>query len=88
VYVYRDNRPPRFQRVRVPYKSELEDLVQLISQRADSCLETRGLLKLDAETACHAASYCGKGASALTVQSGGEPLKISWHGLLCALVQE
>jgi len=33
VYVYRDNRSPRFQRVRAPDKSELEDLVQLISQR-------------------------------------------------------
>ena len=34
VYVYRDNRPPRFRCVKVPDKSELEDLVQLISQRA------------------------------------------------------
>ncbi len=32
VYTYRDNRPPRFQRVKAPDKSELEDLVQLISQ--------------------------------------------------------
>ena len=39
VYVYRDNRPPRFQRVKAPDKSELEDLVQLISQRAGRCLE-------------------------------------------------
>ena len=29
VYVYRDNRPPRFQRVKAPNKDELEDLVQL-----------------------------------------------------------
>ena len=27
VYVYRANRPPRFQRVRAPDKSELEDLL-------------------------------------------------------------
>ena len=51
VYVYRDNRPPRFQRVRAPDKSELEDLVQLISQRAGRCLERLGLLEQDAESA-------------------------------------
>jgi len=28
VYVYRDNRPPRFQRVKAPDKSELEDLLR------------------------------------------------------------
>jgi len=27
VYVYRDNRPPRFQRVKAPAKSELEELL-------------------------------------------------------------
>ena len=27
VYVYRDNRPPRFQRVKAPVKDELEDLL-------------------------------------------------------------
>ena len=42
VYLYRDNRPPRFQRVRVPGKSELEILVQLISQRVGRCLERQG----------------------------------------------
>ncbi|WP_431311300.1 transposase [Parahaliea mediterranea] len=33
VYVFRDTRPPRFQRIKAPNKDELEDLVQLISQR-------------------------------------------------------
>lgn len=33
VYVYRDNRSPRFQRVKAPVKDELENLVKLISQR-------------------------------------------------------
>jgi hypothetical protein len=42
---------PRFQRVRAPDKSELEDLVQLISQRAGRCLERLGLLEQDAESA-------------------------------------
>jgi len=51
VYVYRDNRSPRFQRVRAPDKSELEDLVQLISQRVGRCLERQGLLEQDAEQA-------------------------------------
>ena len=51
VYVYRDNRPPRFQRVRAPDKSELETLVQLISQRVGRCLERQGLLERDAEQA-------------------------------------
>ena len=39
VYVYRENRPPRFQRVKTPEISELKDLVQLISQRVGRCLE-------------------------------------------------
>lgn len=47
--VYRDNRPPQFQRVRAPDKSELETLVQLISQRVGRCLERQGLLEQDAE---------------------------------------
>ena len=51
VYVYRDNRPPRFQRVRAPNKKELEDLVQRISQRVGRCLERLGLLEQDAESA-------------------------------------
>jgi len=51
VYVYRDNWPPRFQRVRAPDKSELEHLVQLISQRVGRCLERQGLLEQDAEQA-------------------------------------
>ena len=51
VYVYRDNRPPRFQRVKAPNKDELEDLVQLISQRVGRCLERQGLLKQDTESA-------------------------------------
>ena len=37
VYVYRDNRPPRFQRVNAPEKAELEELVQLINQRVGRC---------------------------------------------------
>ena len=51
MYVYRDDRPPRFQRVRAPGKSELEHLVQLISQRVGCCLERQGLLEQDAESA-------------------------------------
>jgi hypothetical protein len=39
VYVYCNNRPPRFQRLKAPVKDELEDLVQLISQRVGRCLE-------------------------------------------------
>jgi hypothetical protein len=51
VYVYRDNRPPRFQRVKAPDKAELEELVQLISQRVGRCLERQGLLEQDTESA-------------------------------------
>jgi len=51
VYVYRDNRPPRFRRVKAPDKSELEDLVQLISQRVGRSLERHGLLEQDTESA-------------------------------------
>lgn len=51
VYTYRDNRPPRFQRVKAPDKSELEDLVQLISKRVGRCLERQGLLEQDTESA-------------------------------------
>jgi len=47
VYVHRDNRPPRFQRVKAPDKGELEELVQLISQRVGRCLERQGLLEQD-----------------------------------------
>ena len=47
----RDDRPPRFQRVKVPAKSELEELVQLISQRVGHCLERQGLLEQDTESA-------------------------------------
>jgi hypothetical protein len=42
VYVYRDNRPPRFQRLKAPDKSKLENLVQLISQRVGRCLYSLG----------------------------------------------
>ena len=45
------NRPPRFQRVKAPDKSEFEDLVQLMSQRVGRCLERQGLLELDADNA-------------------------------------
>ena len=51
VYVHRDNRPPRFQRVQAPVKDELVDLVQLISQRVGRCLERQGLLEQDSESA-------------------------------------
>lgn len=51
MYANRDNRSPRFQRVKAPDKSELEDLVQLISQRVGRCLERQGLLEQDAEQA-------------------------------------
>ena len=51
VYVYRNNRPPRFRRVKAPDKSELEDLVQLISQRVGRCLERQGLLEQNTESA-------------------------------------
>jgi len=49
--VYRDNRPPRFRRVKAPDKGELEELVQLISQRVGRCLERQGLLEQDTESA-------------------------------------
>jgi hypothetical protein len=51
VYVYRDSRAPRFQRVSAPTKNELDELVQLISQRVGRCLERQGLLVQDAENA-------------------------------------
>jgi len=51
VYVYRGNRPPRFQRIKAPDKGELEDLVQLISQRVGRCLQRQGLLEQDTESA-------------------------------------
>ena len=50
-YIYRDNRPPRFQRVKAPDKDELEDLVLSISQRVGRSLERLGLLEQDAEQA-------------------------------------
>jgi hypothetical protein len=50
VYVYRDNRPPRFQRTIAPDKEELEDLIQLISQRVGRCLVRQGLLERDTES--------------------------------------
>ena len=51
VYVYRDNQPPRFRRVRAPDKNELQDMVHLISQRVGRCLERQGLLEQDTESA-------------------------------------
>jgi len=54
VYEHRDNRPPRFQRVKAPDKGELEELVQPISQRVGRCLDRQGLLEKDTESAwCH-----------------------------------
>ncbi len=49
--MYRDNRPPRFQRIKAPDKGELESLVHLISQRVGRCLERQGLLEQDSESA-------------------------------------
>ena len=37
--------------VKAPVKDELEDLVQLISQRVGRCLERQGLLEQDTENA-------------------------------------
>lgn len=51
VYVYRGDRSPRFQPLKAPDKSELEDLVQVISQRISRCLERQGLLEQDTESA-------------------------------------
>ena len=51
MYAHRDNHPPRFRRVKTPDKCELEDLVQLISQRVGRCLERQGLLEQDSESA-------------------------------------
>lgn len=51
VYVYRDNRPPRFQRIKTPDKDEFEGLAHLISQRVGRCLERQGLLEQDSESA-------------------------------------
>jgi hypothetical protein len=51
VYVCRDDRSPRFQRVKAPNKDELEELIQLISQRVGRCLERQGLLEQDTESA-------------------------------------
>jgi ribosomal protein S27E len=51
VYVCRDDRPPRFQRVKAPNKDELEELIQLISQRVGRCLERQGLLEQDTDPA-------------------------------------
>ena len=50
-YIYRNNRPPGFQRVKAPAESELKDLAQLISQRVGRCLERQGLLEQDTESA-------------------------------------
>jgi hypothetical protein len=51
VYVYRDDRPLRFHRVKAPDKNELEALVQRISKHVGRCLERQGLLERDAESA-------------------------------------
>ncbi len=48
--MYRDNRPPRFQRFKAPDKGELGEPVQLISQRVGRCLERQGLLERDGTT--------------------------------------
>ncbi len=51
IYVSRDDRPPRFQRVRAPDRAELDELVQLISRRVGRCLQRQGLLEQDTESA-------------------------------------
>ena len=51
VYIYRDNRPLRFQRFKAPNRDELEDLARLISQRVGSCLERQSLLEQYTESA-------------------------------------
>ena len=51
VYVYRDNRPPRFQRIKAPDKGELVGLTHLISQRVGLYLERQCLLEQDSESA-------------------------------------
>jgi hypothetical protein len=52
-YIYRDNRPSRFLRVKAPDKSALEELVRLISQSVDRCFERQGLLDQDVEVCGH-----------------------------------
>lgn len=47
VYVYRDDSPPRFQRVEPPDKGEPEELVEPISQRVGRCLERQVLMDKD-----------------------------------------
>ena len=47
----RDERPPQFQRVKAPAKSDLKEPVQLISQRVERRLERQGWLEQDAENA-------------------------------------
>ena len=49
VYIPRENAPPLFRRVKAPDRTELEILVQRISQRVGRCLERIGLLVRDAE---------------------------------------
>jgi hypothetical protein len=51
VYVYRDNPPHRFQRVKAPDKGGREDLVQLINQCVGRSLEQQDLLEQDTESA-------------------------------------
>jgi hypothetical protein len=50
-YVYRDDRSPRFQRIKAKVKNVLENLVQLISQRVGHWLVRQGLLEQDAHNA-------------------------------------
>ena len=51
VYIHRDNRPLRFQRIKVPNRDELADLALLISRRVGSCPERHGLLERYTESA-------------------------------------
>ena len=76
VYVYRGDRSPRFQRPKAPVKDELEDLVQLISQRVGSCLERQGLLEQDTESAWLELDPTDE-ADATPIKRGG-PCLIFW----------
>ena len=74
--MYRDNRPPRFRRVKAPDQGELQELVQLISQRVGRCLERQGLLEQDTESAWLDLDPA-EDTDATPIKRGG-PCLISW----------
>lgn len=49
IYVSRDDRPPRFQRVPAPDQEELSVLIEQISRRVGRCLQRQGLLEQDVD---------------------------------------